>query len=107
MIVTQGFAKSTGHGAILALKLPIGQVDRSSESVEHVVHDPAPRVRFVEMGDSALIFRVQVWIDEPILRGQVIDALNTSIYNGLNAAGITIPFPQRDVHVYQASGSGT
>jgi small-conductance mechanosensitive channel len=52
------------------------------------------------MGDSALIFRVMVWIDEPVSRGVVLDGLNTAIYKALNAAAISIPFPQRDVHLF-------
>ncbi len=63
------------------------------------MRDPAPRVRFVEMGDSALIFRVQGWIDEPALRGSCVDGLNTAIYKALGQADIEIPFPQRVVHV--------
>ena len=81
-------------------------VDRVSEvlqeaalSVESVVQDPPPRVRFAEMGDSALIFRVQGWIDEPALRGSCVDGLNTAIYKALGQAGIEIPFPQRVVHM--------
>ena len=70
----------------------------SAERVDLIVSDPAPRIRFTEMGDSALIFRVLGWIREPQLRGQAIDALNTAIYEDLNAAGIVIPFPQRTVH---------
>jgi small-conductance mechanosensitive channel len=70
----------------------------AAQSVEFVVHDPAPRVRFVEMGDSALIFRVQSWIDEPALRGSCVDGLNTAIYKALGQADIEIPFPQRVVH---------
>ena len=71
----------------------------AGQSVESVVADPAPRVRFVEMGDSALIFRVQGWIDEPALRGSCIDGLNTAIYKALGQANIEIPFPQQVVHV--------
>jgi small-conductance mechanosensitive channel len=71
----------------------------AANSVEHVVSDPAPRVRFVEMGDSALIFRIQVWIDEPALRGICIDGLNTAVYKALGRAKIEIPFPQRVLHV--------
>jgi small-conductance mechanosensitive channel len=67
-------------------------------SVECVVRDPLPRVRFVEMGDSSLIFRVQAWIDEPAQRGICIDGLNTGIYKALARADIEIPFPQRVVH---------
>ncbi len=72
---------------------------RAVQSIELVVRDPEPRVRFVEMGDSALIFRVQGWIDEPIMRGACIDGLNTAIYKALGQAGIEIPFPQRVVHI--------
>jgi MscS family membrane protein len=72
-------------------------------SVEFVVQDPEPRVRFVEMGDSALIFRVQGWIDEPGQRGICIDGLNTAIYKALGQADIEIPFPQRVVHLTASS----
>jgi MscS family membrane protein len=76
-----------------------GVLLRAVQSVELVVRDPEPRVRFVEMGDSALIFRVQGWIDEPIMRGACIDGLNTTIYKALGQANIEIPFPQRVVHM--------
>lgn len=71
----------------------------AAKSVEQVVDDPSPRIRFVEMGDSALIFRVQCWVDEPALRGSCIDGMNTAIYKALGKAGLEIPFPQRVVHM--------
>ena len=71
----------------------------ATQSVEHVVNDPEPRIRFVEMGDFALLFRVQGWINEPALRGSCIDGLNTAIYKALGRAGIEIPFPQQVVHL--------
>jgi len=71
-------------------------------SVEQVLEDPAPRIRFTELGDSALIFRVLCWIAEPVQRGATIDALNTAVYKSLMAEGISIPFPQREVHLRQA-----
>jgi small-conductance mechanosensitive channel len=70
----------------------------AAQSVPSVVDEPVPYVRFVEMGDSALLFRVQAWIDEPVLRGQCIDGLNTAIYQALGREKIEIPFPQRVVH---------
>ena len=67
----------------------------------HAAKDPSPRIRFLEMGDSALIFRVMCWVDEPVLRGRCIDSLNTVVYKRLEQEGITIPFPQRVVHIRQ------
>ncbi len=81
-----------------------GVLTRAAASVEDVVDDPEPRIRFTEMGDSALIFRVQCWVDEPAVRGRCLDGLNTAIYKALNAEGITIPFPQRDVHLIRSDG---
>lgn len=75
---------------------------QAAHSVDFVLTDPEPRIRFTEMGDSALIFRVLCWIDRPELRGSCVDGLNTAIYELLNAENVTIPFPQRDVHIHQA-----
>ena len=75
----------------------------AAKSVEYVLDDPEPRVRFTEMGDSALIFRVLCWVDEPVYRGRCLDGLNSAIYKALNAENITIPFPQRDVHLHRTT----
>ena len=93
VVVSVGVAYGSDIDQVRAVLLAAAQ------SVENVVLDPAPRVRFVEMGDSALIFRVQGWIDEPVLRGRCIDGLNTAIYKALAQANIEIPFPQRVVHM--------
>ena len=74
---------------------------RAAQGVELVLDDPEPRIRFTEMADSALVFRVLCWIELPELRGQCVDGLNTAIYKALNVAEIRIPFPQRDVHLYR------
>ena len=75
----------------------------AARSVDQVLDDPAPRVRFTEMGDSALLFRVLCWIEKPELRGRVLHQLNTVVYKTLNAEGIQIPFPQRDVHLHHVT----
>jgi len=71
----------------------------AAASVSGLSRDPEPRVRFTEFGDSALIFRLQCWIDKPAERGLMRDALNTAVYKRLMVEKITIPFPQRDVHL--------
>jgi len=69
-----------------------------------VCAEPAPRVRFRAFGDSGLDHELLCWIDEPVLRGRVTDALNTAVYDKLNAAGIEIPYPKRDVYLHWADG---
>jgi small-conductance mechanosensitive channel len=64
-----------------------------------VCDDPEPRVRFRAFGASSLDFELLVWVDNPELRGRVLDALNCAIYKRFQASGITIPFPQQDLYI--------
>lgn len=61
--------------------------------------EPHPRVRFRRFGDSSLDFELLAWIEEPVTRGRALDALNTAVFKAFAEHGITIPFPQRDVHM--------
>ena len=60
---------------------------------------PEPRARFRQFGDSSLDFELLCWAYRSQEKGQLIHALNHQIYNAFTAAGIQIPFPQRDVHL--------
>ncbi len=73
--------------------------------VKHLCQTPVASVQFTEMGESALVFDLLVWIDHPAAREPVLDALNTRIYEALSAAEINIPFPQSDIWVRQLPGS--
>lgn len=65
-----------------------------------VLDDPAPAVRFLEFGDSGLLFELRAWTTTLIQRkGKLISDLNFAILDGFRAHGITIPYPQRDVHL--------
>ncbi len=64
-----------------------------------VLTDPSPSVVFRGFGDSALDFQLRVFLGNRDLWPVVTHDLNTAIDDGLRAAGIQIPFPQRDVHV--------
>ena len=70
-----------------------------TEGTEHVTAKPTPRVRFRRFGDSGLEFELLAWIDEPVLRGRVLDALNTRVYKALNDASVEIPYPKQDVYI--------
>lgn len=74
-----------------------------AKSNENVVGDPEPRVRFRSFGDSALSFELLCWAKEPSMRGLTVHQLNSAIYKRFMSEGITIPFPQRDVHIKRES----
>jgi len=65
---------------------------------ERVHPDPAPQVFVDELADSAVVLRLRVWADTseywPLRR-----ALTKQGKQALEAAGLTIPFPQRDLHL--------
>lgn len=71
----------------------------ASAAVEFALSEPEPRVRLRALGDSALEFELLVWIADPALRGRCLDALLTQIYERFADEGISIPFPQREVHL--------
>lgn len=67
---------------------------------EEVMADPEPLPLFVGFGDSSLDFRLLVWTTQFDRRLVIESELRAAILAKLNAAGIEIPFPQRDLHLY-------
>jgi small-conductance mechanosensitive channel len=66
----------------------------------HVLKMPAPQVLFHDFGESALDFELRVWTMEMTARpGTLKSELNFAIWDKLRAAGIELPYPQRDLHV--------
>jgi len=76
------------------------------EGVAHVVGVPEPRVRFRLLGNSGLEFQLSCWVEEPALRGRVVDALTDRVYKALGEAGVEIPYPKQDVYVKELPGRG-
>lgn len=66
---------------------------------QKVAKSPEARVRFRQFADSSLNFELLCWISNPVDRGLVTHELNCSIYKAFAAAGVQIPFPQRDIHI--------
>lgn len=72
---------------------------REIKKVKNLIDDPEPHVKFLEMGDSSLMFSAYFYVDSFENRFEAKDQANTLIYNVLNKEGISIPFPQMDVHL--------
>jgi small conductance mechanosensitive channel len=73
------------------------------KSDERVINEPAePFVAFREMADSALIFVVRAWCNKQDYWG-IYFSMQEKVKQRFDQEGISIPYPQRDVHVYNHS----
>lgn len=70
-------------------------------NVEGGLQDPAPVVYLVELGASSVDFALRVWANSPDYWA-VRERMTRDAKKALDAAGIGIPFPQRDIHVPEA-----
>jgi small-conductance mechanosensitive channel len=62
--------------------------------------NPEPVVRLMEFADSGIALELRVWMTDPQEGvGNIRSDINLAIWRGFKEAGITIPFPQRDVHL--------
>jgi small conductance mechanosensitive channel len=66
---------------------------------ERVLKDPAPFVGMLDMTDSSVDLAVRPWVKTSDYL-DVFFALNENIKLRLDAEGISIPFPRRDIHLY-------
>jgi len=64
-----------------------------------VLANPAPQVWLVNFGESAIMFDLLVWICEPREQYRIKSDLYYRVVESLEKYNITIPFPQRDVHI--------
>ena len=68
-----------------------------------VLHDPVPAVRLIQFADSGIMLELRVWIADPEGgSGGVKSDINLAIWRAFKEAGITIPYPQRDIHIRSA-----
>lgn len=72
----------------------------ASHSNERIIDDPAPTVNLMSFGEHGINLEMRVWIDDPEHGvNNVRSDIYLAIWNAFKAHGITIPFPQRDIHL--------
>ncbi len=69
-----------------------------------VLKDPAPVIRVHELADSAVNFIVRPWTKTSDYWAVYWD-LHRTVKEAFDDAGISIPFPQTDMHVHVESGA--
>jgi small conductance mechanosensitive channel len=67
---------------------------------ERILKDPAPTIGVLELADSSVNFAVRPWVKTGDYWDVYFDTTE-KIKKRFDAEGISIPFPQRDVHLYQ------
>ncbi len=71
-----------------------------------VLKDPAPTIGVLELGDSSIHFAVRPWVKTADYFATLF-ALNQAIKETFDREGISIPFPQRDIHLIPADAGAT
>ncbi|MET0028643.1 MAG: mechanosensitive ion channel domain-containing protein [Candidatus Thiodiazotropha sp.] len=69
-----------------------------------LLKDPAPTIMLLELGESSVDFAVRPWVkssDYWTTRASLLENIKTAF----DREGINIPYPQRDVHLYQVASS--
>jgi potassium-dependent mechanosensitive channel len=69
-----------------------------------VLQNPTPRCLFMSYGDSSINFELRLWTEYSNSQ-QVHSDLTVAIYDTIYAAGMSFPFPQREVRLIDNSQS--
>lgn len=74
-------------------------LDRLAKEDSRILSDPAPTIAVAELADSSVNLVFRPWVNTPDYWNVRFD-LTEKIKNALDEAGISIPFPQQDVHLF-------
>ncbi|WP_028574420.1 mechanosensitive ion channel family protein [Desulfonatronovibrio hydrogenovorans] len=82
----------------------LGKVKSVLESIlnddQRILKDPAPTIGVLALADSSINFAVRPWVKSADYWTTLFD-LNKIIKERFDQEGISIPFPQQDVHLHQ------
>jgi small conductance mechanosensitive channel len=70
------------------------------EADARILKEPETAIVLTELADSSVNITVRAWVNSADYWGVYSDTLE-AIKKRFDAEGINIPFPQRDVHIYQ------
>jgi len=67
---------------------------------ERILNDPPTQIAVSELADSSVNFVARPWVNIADYWGVYFDAME-NIKKAFDEAGVSIPYPQQDVHMYQ------
>jgi small-conductance mechanosensitive channel len=74
-------------------------LDTTARALPWRIQDMDPVILMKQFGSSSVDFEVSVYVDDPFTRSVGLSHLCTAVWFGLKEAGITIAYPQVDVHL--------
>jgi small conductance mechanosensitive channel len=98
------------------IDLPVGigygdNIDQAQEILKGImtadsrIHgDPEPDVTVKSLDDSAVTLNMRCWVDREDYWGVLFD-MTKAVKLSLDAAGVSIPYPQQDVHMISSSAA--
>lgn len=110
-IITENVTNWTLKDAVTRIVITIGvaygsDIEKVTEILmqavkaqKDVLDQPSPQVFFLAHGDSSLDFEVRAFVSQPTNRLPLTHLINSAINKSLAEHGISIPFPQRDLHL--------
>ena len=66
-----------------------------------ILKTPKPFVLFEDFGDSALLFSINFYINDSFSDPKIKSSIRYAIDTKFRTNNVSIPFPQRDVHLFQ------
>ncbi len=82
----------------------IDTVNKVLDAESRLLKDPERQVVIGELADSSVNIVIRVWVNSADYWGVKFD-LTRGLKEAADAAGLSIPFPQRDIHMYQAAAA--
>lgn len=76
------------------------------EAQDKVLEDPEPMIKLHELGESSVNFVVRPWVKSDDYWDVYWD-ITRAVKMRFDEEGVSIPFPQRDVHLYSESSAGS
>ncbi|AFY36565.1 MscS Mechanosensitive ion channel [[Leptolyngbya] sp. PCC 7376] len=73
-----------------------------AEADKRILSEPTPQIELSELADSSVNFTMRVWIKSKDYL-TIHFGLTETVKKRFDAAGVSIPFPQRDVHLYSTN----
>jgi small conductance mechanosensitive channel len=65
-----------------------------------ILKDPETTILVKELAESKVVFQVRSWVKGADYWGVYFDVIE-AVKKGFKTQGISIPIPQRDVHIYE------